>query len=387
MFEYEQKWFDKMIENQFDTIYKELWQKEFRMSPGTFNFIVAQVRQEMARKNTKFRRAVKIERRVAIALWRLATGSSYRNISKVFGVGRSTASEITNKFCSLLKQKAAQFIQFPRTAVDTAKEVQKFTASTDCAIPQVVGAIDGTHVEILSPGGDSKVDYYCRKQMYSINTQAVVGGNSMFIDVATGYPGSIHDARVLRDSSLYALSEQKRLLVNPVKVVEGFRVRPLLIGDGAYPPLTWLVKPFPYHLNLAQRQKKFNKNLSSARVSVEQAFGLLKARWRCLLKRLDNEMENVPNVIIACCVLHNICQMRCEAYIDDDDVLSSLLREERQGRRLRAQCNQVCRDGDTLRYILTDYTDNNMYVIYNKILPKFLHDSSQHFTFSHCCFH
>ena len=41
----------------------------------------------MARKNTKFRRAIKIERRVALALWRLATGSSYRNVSKVFGVG------------------------------------------------------------------------------------------------------------------------------------------------------------------------------------------------------------------------------------------------------------------------------------------------------------
>ena len=52
MFEYEQKWFDQIIANQFDTIYKELWRKEFCMSPGTFNFIVAQARQEMDRKSS-----------------------------------------------------------------------------------------------------------------------------------------------------------------------------------------------------------------------------------------------------------------------------------------------------------------------------------------------
>ena len=34
--EYEQSWFDKMWRN-LHNIYCELWQKEFRMSPSTFN--------------------------------------------------------------------------------------------------------------------------------------------------------------------------------------------------------------------------------------------------------------------------------------------------------------------------------------------------------------
>ena len=46
-------------------------------------------------------------------------------------------------------------------------------------------------------------------------------------------------------------------------------------------------------------EKKINKKLSSARVSSEGAFGLLKARWRCFLKRLDNQIENISEVIIS----------------------------------------------------------------------------------------
>ena len=42
---------------------------------------------------------------------------------------------------------------------------------------------------------------------------------------------------------------------------------------------------------------------------VENAFGRLKGRWRCLLKRMDFMLENVPNVVAACVILHNICEV------------------------------------------------------------------------------
>ena len=162
--------------------------------------------------------------------------------------------------------------------MEVALEIQKFQDSVDCKIPQTVRAIDGTHIGINSTTGDSKIDYFNKKQMYSISTQAVAGGNLKFLDVATGYRGSIHDARILKGSALYIQAERSILLTEPTNAIDGYKIRPLLIGDGAYPVNTWLVKSFPNNLNLSQEQKKFNRFLSSARVAVEHAFGILKAR-------------------------------------------------------------------------------------------------------------
>ena len=67
------------------------------------------------------------------------------------------------------------------------------------------------------------------------------------------------------------------------------------------------MKPYAYSPNLTRAEKKINKKLSSARVSSEIALDLLKARWRCLLKRLDNQIENISEVIISCFALHNFC--------------------------------------------------------------------------------
>ena len=111
-------------------------------------------------------------------------------------------------------------------------------------------------------------------------------GNLKFLDIATGYSGIIHDALILRDSALYIQAEHNILLTEPTSVIDGYEIKSLLIGDGAYPTNTWLVKPFPNNLNLSQEQKKFDRLLSSARVAAERASGFLKARWRCLLNCL-----------------------------------------------------------------------------------------------------
>ena len=355
MMEYNQAWFEKMWDNRNDEIFLELWSKEFRVRPQTFEFIVNLVVGSMGKRNTNFRNAIQIQKRVAVAIWRLSTGNSYRTVSKVFGIAKSTVVKIVHDFCSELCSISHQFIKFPNNAIETASEIQSFKVMTGCVIPQVLGAIDGTHIEILSPECDSKVDYYSRKQKYTINTQAVVGGNLMFFDVATGFPGSIHDARVLRATSLFQKAEQGVILSSPVDVILNQRVRPLLIGDGAYPSTSWQIKPYPITVNLTEAEKKFNKKLSSARSCVERAFGTLKGRWRCLLKRLDNRLENVSQVVITCCVLHNICQRHGDQYVDDDEILDLVIAHERRVRQKRAARQPACRDGDELRELLTEY--------------------------------
>ena len=65
--------------------------------------------------------------------------------------------------------------------------------------------------------------------------------------------------------------------------------------------------------------------MSKARIVSEHAYGLTKGRWRVLQKRLDEDSDRIPDTIIACCILHNICIIRGDHYeidnidVDDDD--------------------------------------------------------------------
>ena len=49
-------------------------------------------------------------------------------------------------------------------------------------------------------------------------------------------------------------------------------------------------------------------------MTIENSFGRLKGRWRCLLKRLDVEVTFAYTV---CVILHNICEIHHERYIYD----------------------------------------------------------------------
>ena len=50
-----------------------------------------------------------------------------------------------------------------------------------------------------------------------MNLQGVVDADGKFIDVSTGWPGSIHYARVLRLSTLYRRDENDLILNEPVR--------------------------------------------------------------------------------------------------------------------------------------------------------------------------
>ena len=134
---------------------------------------------------------------------------------------------------------------------------------------------------------------------------------------ATGFPGSLHDSRMLQLSDVYWAAENEDILMEPTLDLGGTVIRPLVLGDSAYPLKTWLLLVIKDNGALNRDQKKFNKKLSKARIVSEHAFGLLKGTWRALLKRLDEDHWRIPNTIIACCVLRNICIIRGEEFDGD----------------------------------------------------------------------
>ena len=140
------------------------------------------------------------------------------------------------------------------------------------------------------------------------------------------------------------------------------KIRPLLLSDSAYPTTLWQVKPYiklNQNIMLNHSQKKFGKALSSARVTIERAFGVLKERWRCLLKRLDNNLENIPDIILACCVLHNITQLKGDSFIDYDDVIPQVLQDQRRVGDMGHIHNEVCLESERLREVLTRYSSRD----------------------------
>ena len=58
---------------------------------------------------------------------------------------------------------------------------------------------------------------------------------------------------------------------------------------------------------LTREEYNWNFVQNSTRMCIERAFGMLKGRWRILLKRIDVYLKNAPDLVSTCIVLHNIC--------------------------------------------------------------------------------
>ena len=71
--------------------------------------------------------------------------------------------------------------------------------------PNVLGAIDCTHVAIKAPSC-SEDAYVNRKGVLFV--QAVCDMDMMFLDVCVKWPGSTHDAFIWRNISLHSVFEQ-----------------------------------------------------------------------------------------------------------------------------------------------------------------------------------
>ena len=129
-----QFWFEHMVLSHYEN---NIWREHFCISKQTFRFVSDLVRPHLARQDTNMRKAIPVEKRVAVALWSLATGNSYRSTGLVFGVGRCTAMNLKDKFCSALLLSANDFIKFPKGEAEMKRAIQAFQEIS--CFPQVVG--------------------------------------------------------------------------------------------------------------------------------------------------------------------------------------------------------------------------------------------------------
>ncbi|XP_071160767.1 putative nuclease HARBI1 [Mytilus edulis] len=163
--------------------------------------------------------------------------------------------------------------------------------------PGVLGAIDGSHIPIKTPKVDGE-QYYNRKKFPSIILQAVCDKNLHFLDFYCGWPGSVHDSRVLKNSPLFTSASDNKERMFPGNTH--------LIGDAAYALSQWVMTPFKDFGNLSAEQKRYNYIHSSSRMCIDRAFGALKGRFRRLRYIDMKDMPEVVKFVLSCCTLHEV---------------------------------------------------------------------------------
>ncbi|XP_068741748.1 putative nuclease HARBI1 [Montipora capricornis] len=306
-----QAWFD-MADTQFD---EQQWYENFRVTRDTFQFILNEIEREITRRNTPMRQAISARRRLAIVLYHLSSTAEYRTIANLFGVSISFVCSCIKEVSTVIVRKMkTKFITTPKG--EEVNEIMRIYKDK-WQFPMWVGAIDGTHIPIIAPVVDH-TEYVNRKGYHSIVMQAVVDSKYLFRDVVVGWPGSVHDARIFSNSGLYKKGNERTLFSSDVsETIQGCDIQPLLLGDPAYPLLPWLVKGYPENSNTSDVERHFNYMLSRARMTVENTFGRWKGRFQKFLKRVDMQVETLVNVVVASCILHNICELQANVFLED----------------------------------------------------------------------
>ena len=137
-------WLSYLLEHRHEDDYFERWVALFRIRPATFDIIVNAVRERMEKEDTRFRKAIPIEHRVIIAIWRLSSGNTTRTIAEALSIGQSTVILISLEFCEAMFELSDQFIRFPRGRFETEEAINDFRLFTGCQIPMALGIVDGT---------------------------------------------------------------------------------------------------------------------------------------------------------------------------------------------------------------------------------------------------
>jgi hypothetical protein len=143
-------------------------------------------------------RGVSTMEALGIFLWACGGPQSFRQIRNKFGHSLETISrkysEVLNALykmsSDIIKPKDPNFIEIhPRL-----REARFWPHFKDC-----IGTIDGSHFPAAVPASE-QAKYIGRHGYASQNVMAVCDFDMRFTFVVTGWPGSVHDTRVLQDT-------------------------------------------------------------------------------------------------------------------------------------------------------------------------------------------
>ena len=81
-----------------------------------------------------------------------------------------------------------------------------------------------------------------------------------------------------------------------------------LVGDDIFGMQMWLQRPYPGN-ELSEEKRIFNYRLSRARRVIENAFGIMVARWRIFSHPIQASVEIAEAITKAAICLHNFLRL------------------------------------------------------------------------------
>ena len=243
-----------------------------------------------------------MRKRVAIAIWRLASGESLREIEKRFGIALCTCQKIVREVCSAIKDVMFhQEVGWP-DAARMATIAAKFQALS--GIRGIAGAVYTTHVAIIAPH-ENRMGYHNShatarnngRDSYSVTVQASMDADGTFTNVFAGRPGGDSDEEILLGSSLNKADRAGDILAQGMS----------LVGGASYPLLDWTLVPYSGE-NLTTAQHSLNEGVAVVRDVAVNGIRRFKVRWGCLQMRSEVKVGDLETELYACAVLHNFCE-------------------------------------------------------------------------------
>jgi hypothetical protein len=178
-------------------------------------------------------------------------GSSAVHVKQGLGIGKGSVLNYLRRAIDAVLSICGEAVFRPNE--EERKEISSRIRQSH-HFPNCVGAIDSTHLGLaFKPELDGE-EYWTRKQSYAVAATLVCDDKKRIRYINVGWPGSVHDQRVFRNSILYK---------NPSAF---FSDMEYLLGDSAYTPSPTMVqayKTFGGQVSLASGQRFFNDLLSS----------------------------------------------------------------------------------------------------------------------------
>ncbi|KAJ8926629.1 hypothetical protein NQ314_020993 [Rhamnusium bicolor] len=275
----------------------------FRLSKALTQYFIECLTPHMRPKNRET--DLDIKTRVLIALKFYAEGRYQLDIAcnKYLDVSQSTVSRCLAEVTGALNRPDVfnEWVKFPHNFEKLNKTRLEFY--NQHGFPGVIGCIDYTHVAIYPPNIEHS-DYpeylYVNRKSHSINVQLICDANLKILNICARYPGSTHDSFIWNHSNVQTLMRNLH---------QRTHTDYYLLGDSGYPLRSWLLTPLEEEPAQNTPEHTYNSIHKTTRVKIECCNGLLKGRFRCLIKHrvLHYNPAFSCKIINACAVLHNMC--------------------------------------------------------------------------------